>query len=503
MSASTTERQGLKDFFAKIGVTFSGCLPGTAASVPANPSGAVATGGRNNEIVRLAGQLIRAGNKLEAVKHQASRANKRFSTPLDETEVNAACDSIWRTHMRNTGQDEAGPVAPLFDISEARIDRYLTTPAPPRRWIFKDFIPKGIVAAVISPGGMGKSQLLMQIAYSACTGIPLAGHWPVGEAGSVLMLCAEDETDEIHRRVARIHTQLGKAMTRAELAQLGDRLHIKSLVGEDVQLTTIGFGNEATKTDICARLALTVQQLDDVKLIIIDPASRFRGGEENSNAHATRFVSALEGLVKATGATVLIAHHANKASTFGSDKRSQNSSRGASALTDGIRLQLSLSPIARARGHQSSPQADPSHLLELSVDKTNYTAPQPPVLLRRESDGYLSAGSAQGMSGGTREAKATIDLLYLIATVGITVTARQVEQNYCGPNNRIEISQKECRQLIDQAHADSLLIKMARRPLALTTQGRSLIAANPPMTVAAGAARRQRVPRNRGAKSTT
>lgn len=342
MSASITEREGLENFFAKIGVILSRALPSTPAPVPAGKSGAMVIGGRNNEIARLAGQLLRAGEKLAAVKHQALRANKKFATPLDEIEVDATCNSIWRTHMRNTGEVEAGSLTPLFDISEARIDRFLTTPAPPRRWIFKDFIPKGIVAAVIAPGGMGKSQLLMQIAYSACTGIPLAGHWPVGEAGSVLMLCAEDETDEVHRRVARIHTQLGKAMTRAELAQLGDRLHIKSLVGEDVQLTTVGFGNEATKTEICARLALTVQQLDDVKLIIIDPASRFRGGEENSNAHATRFVSALEGLVKATGATVLIAHHANKASTFGSEKKSQNSSRGASALTDGIRLQLSL-----------------------------------------------------------------------------------------------------------------------------------------------------------------
>ena len=503
MNATPTERQGLEAFFAKSGVTLSKRSAATSPTpTSAGSMGVVNIGGRNNEIARLAGQLIREGKSLAAVMHQAQHANKKFSPPLDETEVATTCESIWRTNERNSQEGGSDPLLPLFDISDARIDRFLSTPAPLRRWVMQDFIPLGIVAAIISPGGMGKSQFLMQVAYSVATGVPLAGHWQVGEVGAVLMLCAEDDPDEIHRRVRRIHAQLSGGLNSATRTELINRLHIKSLVAEDVQLTSVRYGNEATKTEVCARLELTVQQLHNVKLIIIDPASRFRGGEENSNAHATRFVSALEGLAKATGATVLIAHHSNKASAYVAEA-SQNSSRGASGFTDGIRLQFSLTSIAKTKGYEAIAPNDRQNYLELSVVKSNYTAPQIPVLLHREADGYILASSAQGNGNPQREAKATIALLHVIAQLRIKATARHIEQNYCGPNKQIEISQKEFRELVDAAHAKSLVVKAPRRPLTLTVDGRNLMAANPIVVGAAGAARRNRTPRKSAIKSTS
>src|SRR5690606_14169428 len=95
------------------------------------------------------------------------------------------------------------------------------------------------------------------------------------------------------------------------------------------------------QTEIVEQLLCVTKAIPDLKLIIFDPVSRYRGGQENSNEDATRFIEAAERIAKATGATVLLLHHANKGS-MSAEERNQNAARGASALTDGARWQMNL-----------------------------------------------------------------------------------------------------------------------------------------------------------------
>ena len=98
-------------------------------------------------------------------------------------------------------------------------------------------------------------------------------------------------------------------------ASLKDNFLIRSVTGMDVLLTQAMKNGEIVRTQLVEPLLLTAQQAKNLKLIIIDPAARFRGGDENSNPHATRFVQVLEYLALTTGATVLIAHHTGKGAT--------------------------------------------------------------------------------------------------------------------------------------------------------------------------------------------
>ena len=98
-------------------------------------------------------------------------------------------------------------------------------------------------------------------------------------------------------------------------------------------------GKEVRPTGLVERLAKTIAPLTDLRLIVIDPAARFRGGEENAAEDTTRFVEAIETLAKRTGAAVLVVHHTNKVSMQGGEQN-QSASRGSSALTDGVRLQI-------------------------------------------------------------------------------------------------------------------------------------------------------------------
>ena len=73
---------------------------------------------------------------------------------------------------------------------------------PRQHWLVEDLIPEGNVTLLSGDGATGKSLLALQLDVAVATG----GHW-IGlkpEPGRALYVSAEDETDEIHRRLARI-----------------------------------------------------------------------------------------------------------------------------------------------------------------------------------------------------------------------------------------------------------------------------------------------------------
>lgn len=452
-------------------------------------------GERTQHLTSMAGQLLAAGCTLGVVESACLAWNSTCTPPLDVSKVIDTCRSIEQgdrlkhpERARKRDQLAGQPLQPLFDPAEARIGPFLAAKPPPMRWLLSDFLPMGITCGIVSPGGVGKSQFLMQLAYSIATGIPLAGHWKVGESGSVLMLCAEDGANEIHRRVHKIHGQAGSALSPTQQSQLRDRLLVRSTIGQDTLLTASEGRGEVTRTTWPERLVMTVQAIPDLKLIIMDPASRFRGGEENSNEDGTRFIEALEYISQCTGATVLIAHHANKSVHSSQDGANQSHARGASSLVDGLRWQLALTTIGKQNGKHYRDQllANPGHYLEAALVKTNYTAPQEPVLLRREDDGYLQGVTA--VAAHTGPSPALMQLLSLVANAKQPLTAKSIEQFYCGPGKPIAMAQKAARELIREARDSGLINGHGRQPVKINQTGLALLMGHQkaPVQVAGG-----------------
>ena len=292
------------------------------------------------------------------------------------------------THHMPPTQPLGETIVPLFNVNDFRAGRYLSSPPPVRRWLIRNVIPLGIVGQLVAPGGTGKTMASLQLGVSVATGSPFAGLWEVDEAGAVLMLLGEDDDGELHRRIANISRQM-TAHPEA-ISKLGQNLYIKSVIGEDNLMTCADpVSREVKHTQFTERLMQTAAQINDLKLIVIDPASRFRGGDENAAADTTRFVQALERLAQSTGATVLVIHHANKASMNGGGSN-QAAARGSSALTDGVRLQINLSTLNdTTRKQHRIAEEDIRQYLTLSISKTNYSAPQADILLRRGEGGLL------------------------------------------------------------------------------------------------------------------
>ena len=469
------EKLGLNDFTAKRAGSSGAGFSGWSSESLLKPC---ADGERTAHLVGLAGTYLAKNFNLNQVTEHCLMWNRQNIEPLDEEKVIATCQSIAATDARNHPNRTHGvppqllqppaPVLPLFNIVDARIDTFLSNLPPPQRWVLGGLLPLGIVAAIVAKGGVGKSQMLMQLCYSVATGVPLAGFWPVGEQGTVLMLCAEDSREEIHRRVHRIHTQIGPGMPKAVRKQLEDRFLVRSMVGQDVLLTSSTRSSEVERTPLLEQLLLTAKQANNLKLIIFDPSARFRGGDENSNADATRFVQALEYLAQSTGATVLIAHHSGKGAT-NAKVADQDASRGASALTDGIRWQMALTPLTGGVTGYASVPADQRHLfLEASLVKTNYTAPHPPVLLHRCPDGYLEAVTAPQ---SVQNDDSLVAVLHALHSSSKGLTARQFESQHGGISKSLKISERDVRKVLDEACARGFMVKARGKPLQLTPEG--------------------------------
>ena len=152
-------------------------------------------GERTAHLTGLAGSYLARGFNVDQVIEHCLMWNERNTPPLGVEKIISTCKSIAATDARNHPERTLGqghafglmqtriPPTPLFDLQAGRIDRYLQTPPPARRWLIKDLVVLGKVGAIVAPGGSSKSQWLLQLAVGVSTGLAVAEHWQVGEPG--------------------------------------------------------------------------------------------------------------------------------------------------------------------------------------------------------------------------------------------------------------------------------------------------------------------------------
>ncbi|MBM4109614.1 MAG: hypothetical protein FJ255_12535, partial [Phycisphaerae bacterium] len=241
------------------------------------------------------------------------------------------------------------------------LDPSLTPPPLPVLLTCKDgtgaaapFLALGKVAMLAAPGGVGKTQALLQLAMSVASGKLWLDTYSVKEPGPVLFLAAEEDDGELWRRVRKVADALD--LTPAEREAVGKRMHCAPLhgCGEDLALldnTSTRFQPANLKKSamwegIDGMLSAPAACGEPWRLVIIDPAARWMPPDAEMDPKiATAFVEALEALAVrrkdgGDGPAVLVAHHANKQALRGDTD--QGASRGTSALTDGVRWQANL-----------------------------------------------------------------------------------------------------------------------------------------------------------------
>jgi RecA-family ATPase len=348
-----------------------------------------------------------------------------------------------------------GTIEPLFDADRSRFGRFLDSAPPVREYILQDVLPTNVVGLLASMGGAGKSYLAFQLAISATSGRPFLG-LTVSKPGRVLCLFAEDDEGELHRRgrVLADHFGLDDQGHRA----VAQGLYVVSRVGKDNMLTRAASDGDVTRTATVDRLIEGARRIPDLRLIVVDPVSRFRGGNANNEEHATRFVEVLEEIRHATDATVLGLHHVSQAGI--KEGGGQEIVRGSTALVDGVRWVATLQRLRRdqAKDYGLRPD-DASRYLRLEIPKSNYTSPFDGLWLRKDAGGVLVPCDLEPIS---RPIKAEDEYLTIVARLQALVKdvgplTRYAVRDYCGKSGVLGAGDKTVRAVIERAVRDGSL----------------------------------------------
>lgn len=360
------------------------CNPGGAGKWNTVPEARTALAGRD--------VIIIADNDDVGRKHALDVLTSLQSVAATVRVVSAPAPYKDVTEMLQAG----GKLADLVDVAEgetpappqdpwdpfvSQVTEAWYTQAPPARvWLLRDsrtegspgILPMGKVGEFIAEGGAGKTMLLTQLAVCVATGAMWLDTVLVERPGRVLLLLGEEDEEEAKRRLYRASRIVDRVPTDGQIVVLP----LAGVPCPMIETNAKGDWEESSFLKWVRARAVGA----DMRLIIVDPLSRFAGKEaETDNAAGTRFIQALESIAVTSGATVLVTHHTNKLSRGPDGRVEASSGRGASSLVDGVRWQAALSGKVENGQEQ----------VTLTFTKSNYSRKPAPILLRRGEEGAL------------------------------------------------------------------------------------------------------------------
>ena len=171
---------------------------------------------------------------------------------------------------------------------------------PERQWFVDGWIPDRTVTNLSGDGGSGKTLIIMQLIAAAS----LRTQWFGRDVsvGPCLYYGAEDEADELHRRLKSIVAFAGR-----ELSDL-DGIRLIPMAGSDAVLAEPDTKGNITATMLFRKLEAETKVLRP-KLIVIDPSADVFGGDEINRSQVRKFVSMLRGLAIDYDCAVLLLSH--------------------------------------------------------------------------------------------------------------------------------------------------------------------------------------------------
>lgn len=266
-------------------------------------------------------------------------------------------------------------------------------PVPARLWLVPGMVPQRTVTLFSGDGGTGKSLLALQLAVATSAGAEWIGHSV--QQGSALFLSAEDDDDEIHRRLDDILRASGKGYD----AVAG--LTLRSLAGEDALL--------AVDSQIALMTTTLFKELerratnDAPSLIVIDTLADVYPANENDRTKVRQFVGILRGLaIRQRCAVMLLGHPSLTGINSGSG------TSGSTQWHNSVRSRLYMSRII-----QDGYEPDTRRRV-LSIKKQNYGETGTELAMTWQ-DGAFVADAAESsldrMAAGARAERVFLKLL--------------------------------------------------------------------------------------------
>ena len=298
---------------------------------------------------RLAGiveaQAKEAGAKSTLMLQiPASKEEKWDAADAIEQEFNV--DAFIKSHESKVKK----PISLLDD--SLLIDKYFVGSAPEQKFLIGDTIPLGVPVVFAAAGDSGKGMMTLDLAMKVASGASMQNSFGglVAEHGDAIILTAEDDKDEMHRRISRLDPQKYREhydhkLRILPLPNLGGVFPVMQKIDNSYEM-----GAEF------ARVYEQMLTMTRLKLIVIDPLASFVHADVNADpAAGAAFMGMLAQMATETGATVMVNHHMAKIKDdkpIKTPEEARNAIRGTSAIVDGVRAAFAVWPVGETVGQQ-------------------------------------------------------------------------------------------------------------------------------------------------------
>ncbi len=294
----------------------------------------------------------------QAVLAAGAAAVSVLNPPADKPEKWDAADAVAegmdiQSFIAGAQRQAIRPAKRSLDLADWHASRYAGD-APEQRFLIDGSVPLGVVSILAAMGDSGKGMMTLDLALSVATGRPravsvspepMAFGGAVRAFGAAVLLTAEDDEGEVHRRLERLDPERHR-LERPE------RLIVVPLpnAGGPIPLVTSG-PDGPMATEHFTRVRDQIVRITDLKLVVLDPLSSFMHADVNADPAAGSFATGLlASLATETGAAVIVAHHMRKPQgnrLIASVEQARDAVRGTSAIVDGVRLVYALWPAPR------------------------------------------------------------------------------------------------------------------------------------------------------------
>jgi hypothetical protein len=241
---------------------------------------------------------------------------------------------------------------------------------PARKWILGNRLISNFVTVTIAPGGIGKSTLTTQEAIAIATCKPITGDL-VHEQGKVWLYNNEDPIEELHRRIAAICLHWDIA-----LEDIGNQLFLGSGLERRLLVAKKTKAGIVQTPDVPGLVSEIVRH--EIKVLVVDPIVRCHEADENDNSQIDFVASQFSHIAQATGCAVSLVHHTRKtpSGVSGSFAGDMDSGRGASALSNAVRVAHTLSPMGKNDAQALDvPEEERTRYVRLDDAKGNMSPP--------------------------------------------------------------------------------------------------------------------------------
>jgi RecA-family ATPase len=267
------------------------------------------------------------------------------------------------------------------------IGAWQNQPVPERVWTVKDRIPGNNVTLLSGEGSIGKSILSLHLATATVLGKDWLQSLP--DPGPAVVVCCEDDTSELWRRLDLIFQHYGAAYTEFK------DLHVLALAGEDALMATPNRNGLMQPTKLFTRVHQAACDLKP-RLVVLDNSADIFGGNENDRAQVRQFIGILRGMAIAAGAGVLLTSHPSLVGISSGTGLS-----GSTAWNASVR-----SPLYFKRATTDEDEEPDPDLRVLEVMKTNYGRPGETITLKWNNGLFLPVGGISNLEKLAAEQKA-------------------------------------------------------------------------------------------------